>query len=340
MKSWRYGVLFILGGGVVLFATLYASEQERISFLGTISASAKPIPITAFLPSITIMSSVLLLLQAIAITAVGFGLFDIVLSTRDWRDYFEQRIKDIVIQQDYLQNLGTDILDNLQTNVLKARFRDPSIDREGSFLTYFYQNLNKYIADPYREEATCEIFYEGFDDEGIKIHDKISYTCRKSGIGIQKNIRWQPDPNEFVKVFSLKVSIKFPYSHEEPGKIVSLLDEQDLSAKKCEEIDIDVSLDAHKDIDQLIVIVESHYLVAHERFQYWQMTHPTKNFEITITFPAEYEIQLKPLVLNEDLCQKTNIQGYAKIKYDSWMLPMSGVAWRISKKRQPASIVS
>ena len=194
--------------------------------------------------------------------------------------------------------------------------------------------MNSYIAEPYREDATCEILWEGEEGDGIKIYDKISYVCRKSGAGIQKAVRWQPDPNEFLKVYSLDISIKYPYNHEKRGQIVSVYSQADLSSKKCHEIQVNGSLEPYKDIDQLIVIVESHYVVHNERFQYWQMTHPTKNFEITITFPTDYSIQLKPLVLNEDLCQNTNKVGYAKVKYDSWMLPMSGLAWRICKKTE------
>lgn len=129
-----------------------------------------------------------------------------------------------MIQQDYLQNLDATTLDNLQTSVLKARFKDSNIDREGSFLHYFHQNLDRYIAEPYRDDATCEINYESVEDLGLIIFDKITYTCRKAGTEIQKSIRWQTDPDEFLKVLAVRMSVKYPYHHEKKGNTQAIYD--------------------------------------------------------------------------------------------------------------------
>ena len=59
------------------------------------------------------------------------------------------------------------------------------------------------------------------------------------------------------------------------------------------------------------------------------MAYPTKNFDITIIYPKEYDIQINPLVINPELIVVTRNDGYIKIKYESWMLPLSGLAWRI-----------
>src|SRR5208282_3932437 len=91
-------------------------------------------------------------------------------------------------------------------------------------------------------------------------------------------------------------------------------------------------LSDYKGIDGLIVRLDSTYLVDAELFQYWQMAHPTKNFHLSLSFPKEFSLQLKPLVLNPELAQISISDGFAMVKYDTWMLPQSGVAWRFVKK--------
>ena len=80
------------------------------------------------------------------------------------------------------------------------------------------------------------------------------------------------------------------------------------------------------------MIIEAIYYVDINRFQYWQMTHPTKNFVISIDYPRDYSVQFKPLVLNENLCQIIKELGQTMIKYDSWALPNSGLAFKYKIK--------
>ncbi len=124
--------------------------------------------------TVTIGTAIWALLKTIGITLFGFGFFTIIIETREWQQYFEKRLQHIVIEQSYLKTLDPDILNSLQTNVLKALFRDPNIDREGSFLNYFHATLHKYIAEPYREDVTCEILCE--EEEGaFRVLDKVTY---------------------------------------------------------------------------------------------------------------------------------------------------------------------
>jgi len=54
---------------------------------------------------------------------------------------------------------------------------------------------------------------------------------------------------------------------------------------------VHMSLEAFKDIDQLVVIMESSYKIVSDRFQYWQMAHPTKNFTFVVTHPPDCKLQ-------------------------------------------------
>ncbi|UIF89057.1 hypothetical protein KAF44_28265 (plasmid) [Cupriavidus necator] len=101
---------------------------------------------------------------------------------------------------------------------------------------------------------------------------------------------------------------------------------------------ITMSLEEWKAIDGLVVVVEAEYLIAKGRFQYWQMVNPTKNFDITITYPEHYQLQFKTLVLEDVVSQITEGPGYLKFGYSSWALPQSGLAWLIAA--QPPAVLS
>ena len=79
------------------------------------------------------------------------------LDLKSWREYFSERLKDVVIEQQYLSGLDNDTLNSLHVKLLKALYKDSSIDKEGGFLNYFQTNLIKYISEPYREAVKAEI---------------------------------------------------------------------------------------------------------------------------------------------------------------------------------------
>ena len=292
----------------------------------------------AYKPEHDLSSAFLCFLETIGIALASLGLFGVIIDSASWREYFGDRLREIVIEQDYLNGLDPDILKSLQTKVLKAFFRDATIDKEGSFLNYFHLNLHKYISEPYRESATKTIVLVGEVANGIEIQDTISYTCRKAGGSIQKSVRWAADPGEFISVKKLKIQVQYPYWHELKGQWKPLK-EASVSELIClDRFRYDQPLDDYKDVDGLIVKMESTYVVDLERFQYWEMAHPTKGFNMSISFPKEFSIQLKPLVLHPELAQIMIADGYANVIYDTWMLPQSGVAFRFIKKSSSVTI--
>jgi hypothetical protein len=50
----------------------------------------------------------------------GVGLLNIMLETKDWRDYFARRMLELVVDQSYSKTLDNGTLSSLQTNLLKA----------------------------------------------------------------------------------------------------------------------------------------------------------------------------------------------------------------------------
>lgn len=266
-------------------------------------------------------------LTTICVSLIGFGIFGILLDSKNWREYFAERLKEILIDNSYLKTLDPNTLKQLQTSVLKAQFKNHHIDKDGGFLEYFNLHLHKFISEPYREDVSTEVLMsKDNDSEDFKVIDKVRYVCRASGGKIQGLIGWKPDPDEFKEVRSLRIKIQFPANHPQAGEIKEIEVDQTKLNKG-----ISASLSEFESIDGLVVITEAEYVVELGKFQYWQMAHPTKNFDVTITYPKELFIQFKTLVLEDVVSQITEHDGYLKFSYGTWALPQSGLAWLIKE---------
>ena len=125
--------------------------------------------------------------------------------------------------------------------------------------------------------------------------------------------------------------MQYPSYHKNAGQKVVIYPTDGCVLKTDLEAGIKIPLENYLDIDSLVVTTESEYVVKLGKFQYWQMAHPTKNFEVTITYPCEYQIQFKTLVLEDVVSQITTHPGYLKFGYGSWALPQSGIAWLIRR---------
>jgi hypothetical protein len=303
----RNGIFWIILGLALIFASLFFEVQSSTNTLVSHSFS----------------ETILKTLDVVGIALFAIGLLNILIETRDWREYFAKALREIVVEQSYLDSLDKEKLTLLQTNILKALFRDQLIDREGSFLNYFHLNLHKYIAEPYREDVVAEIIMVDAGDYW-NVVDKVTYVCRKSGGSIQPYILWHVDKNEYSKVEGLKIFFKYPYTHPKKG-----IDEPLYDGVPTLGDNIQLSLDKFSDVDGLIVVADEQYQVRKADFRYWVMAHPTKNFNVTIIYPPEHTLQVLPMVLSPELLLVTERPGYYSAKYDSWMLPESGVAYRI-----------
>ena len=299
-------VIALLVGVIGVFAAAYAAEVLTPK-------------------SGTIASSLINGLTTLSVAFMGLGIFGILLDSKNWREYFGERLKEIVIDNSYLKTLDAITLKQLQTNVLKAQFNNPQIDKDGSFLEYFHLHLHKFISDPFREDVSTEVLMRNSEDgKSLLVNDKVRYVCRASGGIIQEAVGWKPDENEFEEVRSLKIKIQFPANHEKAGEVVEIpVDQNQLKSG------IKKSLSDYKSIDGLVVITEAVYVVEKGKFQYWQMAHPTKNFDITITYPPTMKLQFKTLVLEDVVSHITENEGYLKFSYGTWALPQSGLAWLV-----------
>jgi hypothetical protein len=333
-----YGLAAIILGLLLIFGSLYWEAETKPSANRPVAASVTAVTgdhskeaTRIEHPQSGIIPVFIKLIETVGVTLFGIGLLNIVLETRDWREYFENRVQHLIMEQSYLNGLDKEALQLLQVRALKAQYKDEKIDHEGSFLNYFHSNLHQYIAEPYREDVTVEMLFRRGKDQSWDVFDRVTYVCRRSAAGIQPNIRWVPDRDEFKEVRSITIDIQYPYNHDKKGTCETLAS---YTKENLPDEGVSVSLENYKDVDGLIVIMTANYSIDGDRFQYWTMAHPTRNFDVTLTFPDEYEIQIKPLVLNPEVILTTQHPGYRKVKYDSWMLPTSGLAWRIISKNK------
>jgi len=276
------------------------------------------------------LHSVVRFLELAGVAFFVLGLIHILVETEGWSDYFRERIKQIVMQQSYLNTLDKDRLMALQASLLKAQFKNPQIDREGSFFNYLNTNLHPYIASPYRQDVNAEVIYTDAGD-CWDVFDKVTYICKKGGTSIQQDVAFRADLGEYESIESFEIKAIYPYTHKDAGKNIPLHKPEQPKPTLGERFE--VSLEQYKDIDGLMVVTTHRYKVRKERFQFWTMTHPTKNFNITLRYPEGYKVQWKAMVLSPELSQSTEADGYFSAKYDFWMLPESGMTWLITRKK-------
>ncbi|MCP4014512.1 MULTISPECIES: hypothetical protein [Delftia] len=310
-----------------------ARQFSLIVFLvGVLGVIAAAYYAEAFTPKAgTISSACASGLTTISVALIGYAIFSLTFDTKHWRDYFAERLKEVILEQDYIETLDYESLKDLQTRTLKAQFRNQAIDKEGSFLKYFESNLHRFISEPFREDVSAEVLMKPCDDgTKLEVLDRVRYVCRSSGGRLQEKVVWRPDDGEFEDVKSLSILIQFPPGHQFAGEKRELFKEDGDKLKSCLDKGIEVSLAEYKEVDLLVVFTEAEYIVKLGKLQYWTMAHPTKNFDITITYPVACEIQFKTLVLEDVLSQVSEIPGYLKFGYGVWALPASGIAWVVS----------
>ena len=272
--------------------------------------------------------------ELLGFTLFSSGIFSFFLQLPDWKNYFEERLKNIVLEQEYLNSLDSDSLSNLQIKTLKAYFKASDIDKEGSFLNYFQENLSQYIKEPYRDDVRAEMILLDEDTMGIWVSDRVIYNCRMVGNKIQEHIKWKPEPDEFLEIESVEIRVKKKNSafktvlkmvNQNNVYIVNDSGEQ-LTLDKIYQKGLIYPLHDYNE-DGLIVELKSKYKITKEKFSTWVMAHPTKNFYLTIRYPEQWKIRFESLLLHPDKVIIDREKGFFSMQYNEWLLPNSGVVY-------------
>ncbi len=154
-------------------------------------------------------------------------------------------------------------------------------------------------------------------------------------------IIWQSDPNEIEEVESLEIKIKYPPEYGNPDPIVigkmkknvfkiKNIDNEDWSDSPPKDGWYKVELGkSYKNVDCLKVIIDAVYTVSATHFLYWLMLYPTKDFNLTLKFPDSYSAQVATFINHAHVGEITQEEGYYSFSCNFWMIPQSGVAWRL-----------
>ena len=139
------------------------------------------------------------LLNSAGAAIIVIGGINAIIETGHWRRYFEEQLKDIVVQQNYLNTLDKSILSNIHVKLLQAQFKDSTISGDDSFFAFYNKNIHQYIGGPYREDATGDIIIkETPGDLPWQVSETIRFTCRNNGSGIQNLSHGTPMKAKFL----------------------------------------------------------------------------------------------------------------------------------------------
>ena len=276
------------------------------------------------------------ILSSLGCSLFCLGIITCLIDLKDWKNYFADRVKDIVLEYSYLACLDEYRLKELQTKVYQARFKGANLDLNNSFYGYYQKSIESLINDPFRDNVKQELIISIVNQDTIKVVDKVSYVCRSNGNIPMPSVQFAYSEKENAEIISHSVSIKYPLGCQHAGAIEEISPEETFDPKtKIYFMRYNL---ADKMQDGLIVIKESIHEMNVEEFQTWEMAHVTRNFTFIAKFPCEYGLQFKPFVLRPELGRETSVSGYFNYEYESWMLPKNGITWKLYKIKEKEKI--
>jgi hypothetical protein len=314
-KVAKAGSALILLGVVAILTVLIIEER---------SGSKTPSPVF------------LSLLEKVGEALVIAGAIDIVIHLRDWNDYFMERLRDAIIHQSYLKRLDPSALRDLIGRAFRAQLDNPSIsaDNKAGFLDYFFSDIQQFIGEPFRENVVAEFTARKQADGRLLIEDNLTYICRESKREIQKEVRWSNEEGELENISLLRISVRRSDSKTE----TVLYDSQnnaDLARKplSAQSLLVMERIPEADRVDGLLVMVRAKYVIRADRFQYWTMSHLTKNLSLSLRFPEDYEVQMATFGMKEEsLAPPVKGLDYCTVRYTSWLLPDTGMSWTFNAR--------
>jgi hypothetical protein len=263
------------------------------------------------------------MLKVAGSTLIITGLISIVIDLGHWRNYFEERLRDIVVDQKYLHALEPVALDELHAKLLKAQFRGLNTEGPDSILTHFH-DLQKYLAAPYRESMFSYINIKG-EGSDWTVADKVDFIWCKNGNAIQKVVSWIPDESQLLT--QVRITARLPTDRAE-----TLLFEykSDMAAdpEKLKELGTGVSLGKFAENDRVHVSIDAAYKLRYFPVISWWMIHPTHRFDITIQ-TENYKVDTELFMPQENQVIRSAGRDFMQLHYDGWLFPYNGLIVRL-----------
>jgi hypothetical protein len=307
------------------------------------------------------------LLDHLGVAAISIGLVGMILELHDWQRYFQDQLANTIMNSSYLDKMSNDQLMELRTKVLKARFKNKNLEREGGFLRHFDEKLHSLIGAPYREMVDMNLcFNPSGDDRLFELEESVSYTCRKMGEHIQNEVSWGTFMEyelDHLKSFEVEVRVpdnffqspdfktKFPKGLEPIIRVKAPIEQagptEDGATSSVNGIGqtlqeslkpwpnhrgFTLPLDVFGEVDGLYVNVKVKYTIPTNSLLTWTMTHTSKGVRCMIRYPDQYDIQLDYFGMDSNQRDVQQYKGTSAIKYMSWILPNDGIAFHFVKR--------
>ena len=270
-------------------------------------------------------------LRTLGSTGLAVAALNFWIETEDWRQYFEKRIKSIVIEQDYFKNLDDLTIKMALRNLMKARFKGAIIDKDDAFLDHFEANILKYIGSPFREDVVAIVDYESQDEDTWIIRDRVEYICRKMGQGIQDVVSW--DVGEFLDIQEVEVLLYLPETSGYAKPVVLISSATDVEA--ISKLKGGIKLTKYREIDKIKIEIIAKYLKDKSDHYAWCMAYPSKNVDVSINFPNGYKVTTDVFLSREKNVIENEGQTYSRVIYKGWLLPQeNGLAWQVKPRQQ------
>jgi hypothetical protein len=279
--------------------------------------------------------------EIIGHVGIGFlllGFLSILLDMEHWTNYFETRLKSIVIDKKYLESLDKDSLINLQVEVLKAYFHNDSIAGTGGFLRYYQKSIQSIIGSAYRVNASMFINVDYDKNPNLFfISESMSYTCKSNSGKIQEEIVYIPDEHEHHKSIFYEVIIQSEElkNFENCKKVFT--DEKLKEGKIPNGFKIDIS---EYNYNNLLVTIRAEYLIEKNRFFAWRMSHPTRNISLTVKYPNKFRLERESFIhdKNNILEEDNKTHGIYNLNTNSWLMPDEGFTFQLMENTLSSSI--
>ncbi|WP_430684578.1 hypothetical protein [Leptolyngbya sp. AN02str] len=93
----------------------------------------------------------------------------------------------------------------------------------------------------------------------------------------------------------------------------------------------------YKRLDRLHVTIQAKYTVPIADLRIFKMHFLSKNVTFSIHYPDKFELDFYSFGIFKDLLMISQEESYSRYYYDSWMLPDSGIVWRLKSKQSLAA---
>lgn len=309
-KTTSSGILFSLAGLAFASIAIHMASHQRREEL-TI-----PMFITDFI-------------MFLATTSLSVGIVSFILEMKGWKEYFELGLMRIVLRSEFLKKLNPGALKTYQVDVFKRVYEKDDIDQEGRFLRYCLDHIHDYIVQPYREEIRQILKVEPVSPDRLEVLETLRYVCRAGRGGIQEHIQWETN-EETIDVQDITFEL---YPPKRKGERKPVILNKDTITKNPSNpygaFSYEYKLDEYRQDDRLEVAIHVRYTVDAAKFCTWRMAFPSRSVDILIMHPPKFGIQFIPFLLDHQPDYvKRNADSYSAT-FDSWIMPMSGFAWRL-----------